>query len=153
LRRQTHGAVSLGLAAIGIAAAAQSMFQQSLILGMTYMFLSGISVPVILYAFCAKCEDRDRCGHVVAGPAASKMFKNRKPGPYTARDLFLTGASLAVLFLYPQIWLWRHPIAFGAFWICMAVAAVDIRARVCRGCGNLNCPGNTGKTHAGADSR
>lgn len=152
MRRQTHGVVSLGLAAIAMAAAAQSLFQQSLLVGMMYMFLAGISVPVILYAFCAKCADREQCGHVIAGPAAVKLFGNRKPGPYTAGDLFLTGTALTVLFVFPQIWLWRHPLAFGTFWILMAVAAVDIRAAVCRDCGNVHCPGNAAKTRAGADS-
>ena len=140
MKRETHGIISLGLAAIALAAAAQSMFQQSSILGIIYMFLAVLSVPVILYAFCAKCPDRERCGHVVPGRSA-KVFKTRKRDPYTASDLFLTVASLAVLFLLPQIWLWRHPVAFGAFWILMALAAVDIRGNVCRGCGNEFCPG------------
>jgi hypothetical protein len=143
MRRKTHGALSLGLVAIAMAAAAQSLFQQSLSAGMAYMFLAGLSVPVILYAFCAKCADRENCGHVVPGPAAAKAFKNRESGPYTPRDLFLTFAALAVLFLFPQIWLWRHPLAFGTFWILMAVAAVDIRAGVCGDCGNAFCPGNS----------
>jgi hypothetical protein len=152
LRRQTRGVVSLGLAAIALAAAAQSMFQQSLVLGMMYMFLAGISVPVILYAFCAKCPDRENCGHVVPGPVAAKAFRNRKSGHYTARDLSLTVAALAVLFVFPQIWLWRHPLAFGTFWILMAVAAVDIRAAVCRDCGNVYCPGNPKRNRAGTDT-
>lgn len=144
MKRETHGIISLGLAAIALAVAAQSMFQQSLALGMTYMFLAGLSVPVILYAFCAKCADRDQCGHVVPGSAAAKLFRDRKSGNYTARDLFLTAAALAVLFFFPQIWLWRHPIAFFVFWIFMAFAAIDIRRRVCKGCGNTHCPGNAG---------
>ena len=152
MRRQTHGVVSLGLAAIALAAVSQSMFQQSLVLGILYLVLAGISALVVLYAFCAKCADREQCGHVIAGPAAAKMFKNRKPGPYTTRDMFLVSAALTVIFLYPQIWLWRHPPAFGAFWICLAVAAVDIRARVCSGCGNANGPGNSKRNRAGSAS-
>jgi hypothetical protein len=143
MRRQTHGAVSLGLAALALAAACQSLFQQSLALGMLYMFLMGIAVPVVLYSFCAKCADREKCGHVVPGPAAAKLFKDRKSGPYSSRDLFLTAAALAVLVFLPQIWLWRHPIAFGAFWILLGLAAVDIRSAVCGDCGNVYCPGNS----------
>jgi len=145
MRRQSHGIISLGLASIAIAAAAQSLFQQSFVLGMAYMFLSGLSVPVILYAFCAKCPDRERCGHVIPGPAAAKVFSARQKEPYTASDLSLTAGALAVLFLFPQIWLWRHPLAFFVFWITMAVAAVDIRSKVCDGCGNNHCPGNAAR--------
>jgi hypothetical protein len=145
MKRQTHGLISLGCAAFALAVAVQSLFQQSFVIGIAYMFLAALSTPVILYSFCAKCEDRLRCGHVVAGPAAARMFRNRKPAPYTPGDLAATGAALAVIFLFPQIWLWRHPLAFGVFWICMAVAAVDIRRNVCAGCGNVRCPGNGSK--------
>jgi hypothetical protein len=148
MRRQTHGAVSLGLVALAIAAAAQSLFQQSLILGMTYMFLAGLSVSVILYAFCAKCPDRENCGHVIPGKSA-KVFSARQKEPYTASDLSLTAASLAILFIFPQIWLWRHPLVFFVFWIFMAVAAADIRSKVCKGCGNNHCPGNSGRKRIG----
>jgi hypothetical protein len=142
MKRKNHGLISLGLAAIAMAAVIYALFQQSFMLGILFLILAGISAPVILYAFCSKCVDRDQCGHVIAGPAAVKLFKNRKPGPYTAVDLILTSTALAVIFLFPQIWLWRHPLAFGIFWICMAIAAIDIRGKVCKGCGNVHCPGN-----------
>jgi hypothetical protein len=149
MRRQTHGAVSLGLFALALAAACQSLFQQSRVLGLLYMFLMGITAPVVLFSFCAKCPDRGQCGHVVPGPAAERLFKNRKQGPYSPGDLFLTAAALAVLVFFPQIWLWRHPLAFLVFWIFMAVAAADIRSKVCKGCGNDHCPGNAGRKRSG----
>jgi hypothetical protein len=152
MRKQTHGVVSLGLVTVALAAACQSLFQQSLSLGMLYMFLAGIAVPVVLYSFCAKCPDREQCGHVVPGQAAGRLFKGRKPGPYSSRDLFLTAAALAILVFLPQIWLWRHPVAFGAFWILLVPAAVDIRSAVCRDCGNAHCPGNSKGKRGGKKS-
>ncbi len=153
MRRQTHGAVSLGLVALALAAACQSLFQQSWALGMLYMFLIGIAVPVVLFSFCAKCPDRDRCGHVIPGRVAGRLFKDVKSGPYSSRDLLLTAAALAVLVFLPQVWLWRHPIAFGAFWILMGLAAVDIRSAVCRDCGNDRCPGNPKRKRGGGKKR
>jgi hypothetical protein len=142
VKRETHGVLGLGLAALALAAAAQSLFQQSMALGVAYLLLGTLSVPVILYSFCAKCPDRGKCGHVVPGRAASALYKNRKQGPYTGPDMTMTAAALLVIFGFPQIWLWRHPVAFGAFWILMAVAVADIRSKICRDCGNGNCPGN-----------
>jgi hypothetical protein len=142
MTREANGAITLGLAAVALAAAAQSLFQQSTALGVSYMLVAALSIPVILYGFCAKCPDRENCGHVVPGRAAAALFRDRRPSPYTRAELAMTAVALLFLFGFPQIWLWRHPVAFGAFWILMAIAAVDIRARVCRGCGNVHCPGH-----------
>jgi len=130
MKRETHGVISLGLAAMAIAAASQSMFQQSIVLGVMYMFLAGLSVPVILYAFCAKCPDRERCGHVIPGKSA-KVFKGRKEEPYTASDLSLTAAALAVLFFFPRSGSGATPSHFahsGSLWPSPPLISVEMYA-------------------------
>jgi hypothetical protein len=154
MKRKTSGLLTLGGVALALAAAAQSLFQESAALGTAYLILASLSIPVVLFAFCAKCPDRNDCGHVLPGPAAAAMFGKRNRSPYTAGDRILTSAALAVLLLLPQIWLWKHPIAFGFFWIVMIAAAAGIRSRVCPGCRNVNCPGQPGRSpRAGSRKR
>ena len=153
MKRKTGGVLSLGGVALALAAAAQSLFQQSAVLGTAYLILASLSIPVVLYAFCARCPDRGDCGHVLPGPAAAALFSKRKCAPYSAGDLTLTLSALAVLLVFPQIWLWRHPIAFGVFWILMAVSVAGIRSGVCPGCRNVHCPGHPGRKPRAGSSK
>jgi hypothetical protein len=139
--RKRHGVISLGLAALAVALAAVSAFHHSLALGMAYMLLSALAIPAVLLAYCAKCPDRENCGHVLPGRAVSILGK-RKSGPYSGSDLALTVSALLVVFGLPQAWLWKHPSDAVMFWGAMAAAALDIRFMVCSDCGNRHCPGN-----------
>lgn len=141
MQRNTIGVISLGAVALALASAVQSLFQESILLGTGYLLLASLAVPVVLFAFCAKCPDRDHCGHALPGKAAAALFPKRKCSPYTAGDWALTAAGLAVLLLLPQIWLWKHPVAFVFFWIVMIAAAIGIRTKVCPECRNAHCPG------------
>lgn len=141
MQRNTIGVISLGAVALALAAAVQSLFQESILLGTGYLLLASLAVPVVLFAFCAKCPDRNDCGHVLPGPAAAALFADRKCSAYTAGDWALTGAGLAVLLLLPQVWLWKHPVAFVFFWIVMIAAVIGIRSGVCPSCRNVHCPG------------
>ena len=140
-RRKRHGAMTLGLAALAIALAASSAFRLSPILGAVYMGLAALSIPAILLAYCAKCPDRDDCGHVLPGRAASALRK-RKTGPYSKPDLAVTAAALFILFALPQAWLWKKPADALVFLAAMVMAAWDVRLWVCKDCGNRHCPGN-----------
>ncbi|MDM7924783.1 MAG: hypothetical protein QUS35_02090 [bacterium] len=146
MQRNTIGVISLGAVALALAAAVQSLFQESILLGTAYLLLASLAVPVVLFAFCAKCPDRDNCGHALPGKAAAALFSKRKCSPYTAGDRALTAAGLAVLLLLPQIWLWKHPVAFVFFWIVMIAAVTGIRAKLCPSCRNTGCPACGGKS-------
>jgi hypothetical protein len=146
MKRKTIGLISLGAVALALASAAQTLFQQSVLLGTAYLLLASLSIPVVLFAFCAKCPDRNDCGHVLPGPAAAALFSKRKCSPYTAGDWILMSAALAVLLILPQIWLWKHPAAFVFFWLVMIPAVIGIRTKVCPGCRNVHCPGCSGGT-------
>jgi hypothetical protein len=142
MKRKTHGLVSLGLAALALAACAVAALSLSPVLGMAYMLASALAVPMLLYAFCAKCESRSDCGHVFPGRAASGLFRNRAPGPYTRSDIIWSAVALAVLFLLPLAWLWRRPVVLALYLVLMTAAFAGIRGRVCPDCGNTGCPGN-----------
>jgi hypothetical protein len=132
----------LGLVAAGgaVALAVLVGVLESTALGIAYAALALVSLLAIVALFCSKCADRDRCGHVVFGPVARLIWRKRKAGAYTSTELALTSLALVVIFLLPQAWLWRVPLALGAFWLCLLVASIDIRARVCPACGNAACP-------------
>lgn len=140
MKRNTIGAISLGAVALALAAAVQSLFQESILLGAAYLLLASLAVPVVLFAFCAKCPDRSNCGHNLPGKAAVALFADRKCSAYTTGDWALTGAGLAILLLLPQIWLWKHPVAFAFFWLVMIAAGTGITTRLCPSCRNTHCP-------------
>jgi hypothetical protein len=156
MKRKTVGLLSLGAVALALASAVQSLFQESVLLGTAYLLLAALSIPVVLFAFCAKCPDRSDCGHVLPGRAAVALFADRKCSAYTAGDWALTASGLAVLLLLPQIWLWKHPVAFVFFWLVMIPAVIGIRSGVCPSCRNVHCPGCPGRVRnagSGKESR
>jgi hypothetical protein len=89
--------------------------------------LALLSLVAIVALFCTKCSDRDRCGHVVFGPFALVLSRELRKGEYTNTELALTSLGLAVIFALPQAWL------------CLLLASIDIRARVCPACENSAC--------------
>jgi hypothetical protein len=101
--------------------------------------LALLSLVAIVALFCTKCSDRDRCGHVVFGPFALVLSRELRKGEYTNTELALTSLGLAVIFALPQAWLWRVPLALAGFWLCLLLASIDIRARVCPACENSAC--------------
>ena len=137
---RVYGALSLVAAAGAVALAVAVGLRQSPLLGIAYAVLALVSLLGIVALFCTKCADRDRCGHVVFGPIARLMRRERRKGAYTSTELALTSIGLVVIFVLPQAWLWRAPLALGGFWLCLLVASIDIRARVCPACGNAACP-------------
>lgn len=134
-----HGVLSLILIKISVLVALAALFLTAPLAGMVYLItVMGASV-IILYAYCAKCICRlDACSHVFPGKA-TRWFPRRRQEPYTAQDLLATALSLAIIFLFPQYWLWHHKPLFLIFWALTIIALVDIRLYVCKLCGNKIC--------------
>lgn len=137
MTRQFHGVTSLGFAAIAVAIAAVVMFQTSWMLGVVYLVICAVASGTIIYAYCAKCSCKAHCAHVLPGKAA--MAFDRQPGPYTATEMIVLVLALLLLTGLPQLWLWRYTGLFIAYWSLNAVALVQARTVLCRGCGNIYC--------------
>jgi hypothetical protein len=137
-KQQWHGVVSLGLMGVSIGIALVVMVRASWVWGALYGGISVVSGYGIIYAYCAKCPCKVRCGHVLPGIVA-RRFK-RQVGPYTATDNTILALALIGLFVLPQIWLWHDLALFGVFWLVTGVALVDILKVVCRACDNIYCP-------------
>jgi hypothetical protein len=137
-KQRLHGVVSLGLVGVSIGIALVVMFRAAWGWGVLYVAISAASGYGIVYAYCAKCPCKVRCGHVLPGKAAQR-FK-RQPGPYTATDNMILVLGLIGVIALPQIWLWRDPALFGVFWLLTGIALVDILRVVCRACNNIYCP-------------
>jgi hypothetical protein len=130
--------VSLGLVGISIGIALVVMFRAAWGWGVLYAGVSVASGYGIVYAFCAKCPCKVRCGHVLPGMVAQR-FKHQ-PGPYTTTDNTILVLGLIGLIALPQFWLWRDLALFGVFWLLTGIALVDILRVVCRACNNIYCP-------------
>jgi hypothetical protein len=119
-KQRLHGVVSLGLVGVSIGIALVVMFRAAWGWGVLYVAISAASGYGIVYAYCAKCPCKVRCGHVLPGKAAQR-FK-RQPGPYTATDNMILVLGLIGVIALPQIWLWRDPALFGVFWLLTGIA-------------------------------
>ena len=133
-----HGVMSISLIGLATALAAVAMFRASVALGIGYLMMSGVAGGAVLYAFCAKCPCRARCGHVVPGKIAA-LF-GREPGPYTPIEYGVLALFGLVLIGVPQVWLWRTPWLLIGYWALAGVGLVQILTFVCRSCSNLHCP-------------
>ncbi len=138
-KARLHGLTSLGLVTAALLIALAAIFRLSWGWGLAYLLGSGLSLGVIIYAFCAKCPCRTHCGHVIPGKVAVALT-NRHTGPYTGPEIALTGLSLLWLIGLPQPWLWQYKGLFIVFWLLNAVALLQIASFVCRACDNVYCP-------------
>lgn len=139
-KTQRYGVLSLGIMGVAAIFAALAMFATSWLLGVVYLAICAFTPQAIVYGFCAKCPNKEQCGHVFPGKAAMRML--RPAGAYTPFELGGLGVAAILLFGFPQVWLWRYPALFWAFWGLLIVAGVMIRLAMCPVCGNVYCPGN-----------
>lgn len=138
MSRKFHGVTSLALAGVAVVLAILALFRFSGVVGVIYLAGLAIGAPLILWAYCAKCEGKHDCAHVLPGRLAA-MFE-RPAEPYTSAEFWLMYLGLALMLLLPQIWLWRSLGLLIAFWLLLGIAFLQIRRNVCRGCGNDLCP-------------
>ncbi len=140
MKDNIHGVVSLMLILGAFATADAVLFNDHPGWGILYLLLVAILLPVVLYAYCAKCECREiGCRHVIPGPL-TRLLPDRAPGPYHLLDYAGVGVPLAILVLVPQPLLIRHPLWLVLFWLLLITGTIQILLFVCRGCGNRKCP-------------
>jgi hypothetical protein len=140
MRDRFHGLFSLTLVFAAVGIALIYMLKLSTASGLLYLALIIIAIPIVLYAYCAKCTCRNgACSHVFPG-RLTRLLPARKPGPYSLMDYLGTVLSLLALFGFPQLWLWQTKTVFIVFWIILAAALVEILFLVCRTCNNQSCP-------------
>jgi hypothetical protein len=140
MSRQFHGVTSLGLAALAAVIAAITMFQNSLLLGVVYLAACAAGAWTVIYAYCAKCPCKARCGHVLPGKAA--LAYDRQPGPYTKTEIVALVLALLLIIVLPQFWLWQSTILFIIYWSLNAIAITQALTVMCRSCDNVHCPLN-----------
>ena len=140
--RRIHGVMSLGFVLAAVCGALWGAFQSSLVYGVVYSVAAGVSFFALLASFCAGCPCRKRCGHVFPGPIAAALFPGRVPAPYSRTALVVSSIALVLLLITPLVWLWRDLPLLALFIGLLLIATLQIRTRVCRGCGNEHCPAN-----------
>jgi len=134
-----HGVTSLLLESLAIVIGLIAIWQVNKAAGLFYAFLILIAVPLILYAYCAKCDIRfTDCRHVFPGQM-THLLPERADAPYNFRDYM--GLTLAVIALvaFPQPWLLDNIPLFILFWTCAVVGLLQILMKVCKGCENRKC--------------
>jgi len=134
-----HGVTSLLLESLAIVIGFAAVWQAHKVAGMMYAVLILAAVPLILYAYCSKCEIRlSGCRHVIPGQL-TRLLPARDDGPYRVKDYAGLGLPIAILVLFPQPWLRDKLTLLILFWLCLVGGVVQILLQVCRGCGNQKC--------------
>jgi hypothetical protein len=135
-----HGIVSLILIFTSVVIALSFMLIISPGWGLGYLIVIIVAIPIILYAYCAKCLCReDACSHVFPG-RLTRMLPARKQGAYAFMDYVWTGLAIVVLFAFPIPWLWQNKVLFIGYWLIFFPGLAEILFLVCRTCSNTNCP-------------
>jgi hypothetical protein len=135
-----HGIVSLILIFTSVVIALSFMLIISPGWGLGYLIVIIVAIPIILYAYCAKCLCReDACSHFFPG-RLTRMLPARKQGAYAFMDYVWTGLAIVVLFAFPIPWLWQNKVLFIAYWLILFPGLAEILFLVCRTCSNTNCP-------------
>lgn len=139
-----HGVFSLVLAGCAFLIAVIAVTTSVWPLGLIYIFLILVSLLSVVYFYCSKCDCKDSgCGHIFPGlltKLLAKVLPPRKPGAYNNIEYAATYGPLALIILFPQVWLLKEISLFILFWLFIALAALEIRLYVCKGCQNKKCP-------------
>ena len=143
MNQRFHGVLSLVFISIAVIIALIYMQSHSNSLGLLYLLIILLSVPMVIFSYCAKCTCKDRaCSHVLPG-MLTRLLPERKQGPYTKGDYFWTAVSLAALLGFPLFWLWQSKPLFVVYSTLLLIGLLEILLLVCRACSNQNCPVST----------
>lgn len=134
-----HGVLSLVLVAVSLLIGVYALMGESMITGIAYLAVTTVSIPVILYSYCSKCQCRlNSCGHVIPGKL-TRFLPDRPDSGYNIFDYMGVVFPLTVMILLPQLSLWKNKILFFFFWAFLVIALMEIFFFVCRACRNDRC--------------
>lgn len=134
-----HGVTSLLAESLAIVIGFTAVWQAHKVAGVIYAVLILAAVPVILYAYCSKCEVRlTGCRHIIPGQI-TRMLPARENTQYGVRDYVGLMLPVAMLVAFPQPWLLENLPLLILFWVCFASGLIQILLKVCQGCGNQKC--------------
>jgi hypothetical protein len=146
MKNRFHGLLSISLILAASMTGMTAISRESWLLAVIYLGIIVASWMAVIGTFCVKCPCRlDSCAHVFPGKI-TKIFPAKKPGSYSLKDMIITALALALIFTYPQYWLWKEKNLFITFWLMIIIALAEIYLFVCRGCSNRYCP-NFRDTH------
>ena len=134
-----HGIISLLLILDATAVATISIAQQSALMAGIYLFLFFASLVIISITYCAKCNCRGNCNHLIMGWVSKKLSKKRYGG-YTTKDIIF-GVLVPFLptMIIPQFYLYHNLLYLLLYWVLFGLAALEINFYVCRSCRNSKC--------------
>ncbi|MFC1883203.1 hypothetical protein ACFL2O_00390 [Thermodesulfobacteriota bacterium] len=134
-----HGVFSLVLVAVSLLIGIYVLMSESVLTGIVYSAVIAVSIVVIVYSYCSKCDCRlDSCGHVIPGKL-TKFLPDRAGRGYNALDYIGVVLPFAAIILLPQMSLWKNKILFSLFWVFLVLALLEIFFFVCTKCMNNKC--------------
>ena len=133
-----HGVTFLVLAMGAWLLGAAVVMSRSLAWGIFDLALIVAGLVTVIYFYCAKCTARKVCSHILPG-YLTRWFPRRKIEPYSRTDTAMMASAFLALTLFPLYWLIPSVPALLVYAALLAVAVVDLRARVCGDCKNIFC--------------
>ena len=135
---KVHGVMFLVLAVGAWLLGAAVVMSRSLPWGIFNLALIIAGLGAVIYFYCAKCTARKVCSHMLPG-YLTRYFPRRKIEPYSRTDTAVMASSFLVLTVFPFYWLVRNVPALLVYGALLAIAVVDLRAKVCGDCRNVFC--------------
>jgi hypothetical protein len=135
---KAHGVMFLILATGAWLLGMAVVMSRSLPWGVFNLALIAASFAAVIYFYCAKCTARKVCSHILPG-YLTRYFPARKTEPYSTADTVVMAAAFLAMTVFPLSWLVRNIPALLVYGALLAIAVVELRAKVCGDCKNVFC--------------
>ena len=135
---RVHGVMFLVLATSAWLFGMVIVLSHSLLWGSLDLALIVASFSAVIYFYCAKCTARKVCSHILPG-YLTRFFPARKTEPYSTADTVIMATAFLAMTGFPLYWLVGSIPVLLVYGGLLAVAVVELRARVCGDCKNIYC--------------
>ncbi|MCX5753063.1 MAG: hypothetical protein NTW97_05385 [Candidatus Krumholzibacteria bacterium] len=135
---KVHGVTFLILATGAWLLGMAVVMSSSLPWGIIDLALIVMSFAAVIYFYCAKCTARKVCSHVLPG-YLTRYFPARRIEPYSRTDVVIMAAAFLSMTAFPLYWLARSISMLLVYAGLLAIAVVELRAKVCGDCRNIHC--------------
>lgn len=133
-----HGITSILLIVVSFSIGCVELYRHSLLLLFTELAFTVFALVFIGKGYCAKCECRENCNHILFGKVSLLLSKYNE-GPYTITDWVTVSLPIIVVIAFPQFWLYKNQTMMILYWIFFSIGAIDAVIFGCAKCMNKRC--------------
>ena len=141
MNKKFYGIVSLLFIACAAITGLLAIASASADWAIVYLLILMMCPSGVLLSFCTKCRCSDDCSHVFPGFILKYLPKRKQTeNGYSIIDIATTALCIALIIIFPQIWLISNVLMLVLFWVLAITGFIMIQLRVCPSCSNTICP-------------